>query len=47
MIMVEVSDSSLTQFLNRKDKVSNKNIPQIKASLDKNKSQRIDDFRLK
>jgi hypothetical protein len=40
-MIVEVSDSSFTQFLNRNETVSSKKIPQIKASLDKNKSQRI------
>jgi hypothetical protein len=44
---VEEIASSLVQFHIRNDKESRKQIPQIKANLDKNNSQRINDFRLK
>ena len=47
MMMVEASDSSSIHLLTINDKVSNKKTPQIKASLDKNKSQRMGDFSLK
>lgn len=39
--------SSCTQLLINKDTANRKKIPQIKANLDKNNSQRMDDFRLK
>ena len=42
--MVETILSSCTQFLKRSDKDNRKKRPQIKASLDKNKSQRIGNF---
>ena len=41
VIIVETRLSSLIQSLTNKDKVSKKNKPQMKASRDKNKSQRI------
>ena len=41
VMMVETRLSSFTQSHIRSDKVSRKKSPQIKASLDKNKSQRI------
>jgi hypothetical protein len=40
-------DSSFVQFRIVKENDSNKNMPHIKASLDKNKSQRMNDFSLK
>ena len=48
MIMtVEVRVSSCVQLLIRNDNANKKKIPQIKATLDKNKSQRIGDFSVK
>jgi hypothetical protein len=47
MMIVEEMASSLVQFHILNDKESRKQSPQIKANLDKNNSQRIDDFRLK
>ena len=45
--MVDSSVGSLIHLLISKLKESRKKTPQIKANLDKNKSQRIGDFRLK
>ena len=47
MIIVEINASSLVQFVMRSDIAANKKTPEIKASLDKNKSQRMGDFRVK
>jgi len=44
---VEEIASMLSLLLISKAKESKKQIPQIKANLDKNNSQRISDFRLK
>ncbi|HRF17093.1 MAG TPA: hypothetical protein PK977_02960 [Chitinophagaceae bacterium] len=41
VMIVETRLSSLIQSFTNKDKVSKKNKPQMKASRDKNKSQRI------
>ena len=41
VITVERKDPSLIQFHSNCDNDSKKNTPQIKANLDKNKSQRI------
>jgi len=47
VMIVEVMASSFVQSLISREKDSNKKIPQIKANLDKNNNQRINDFRLK
>ena len=46
-MIVEVIASSFVQSLINSDTDNRKKIPQIKANLDKNNSQRMDDFRLK
>jgi hypothetical protein len=46
-MMVEVIASSCAQSLNSNDTDSRKKIPVIKASLDKNNNQRMDNFRVK
>lgn len=45
--MVEVMVSSCVQLLIRMDIASRKQTPQMKESLDKNKSQRMNDFPVK
>jgi len=47
IITVEEMASSWVQSHTCNDKERRKQIPQIKANLDKNNSQRINDFRLK
>jgi len=47
VMIVEVMASSFVQSLISSENDSNKKIPQIKANLDKNNNQRINDFRLK
>jgi hypothetical protein len=47
VIIVEVMASSFVQSLISSENESSKKIPQIKANLDKNNNQRINDFRLK
>jgi hypothetical protein len=47
VMMVDSRFPSLIHPVNNWSKVSPKNSPQINASLDKNKSQRIGDFSLK
>jgi hypothetical protein len=46
-MIVEVIASSRVQSRTNNDTANRKKMPQIKANLDKNNSQRIDDFRLK
>jgi hypothetical protein len=45
--MVDVIASSLFQFLICNDTAARKKIPQMNDNRDKNKSQRMDEFRLK
>jgi hypothetical protein len=47
VIIVETAVSSGNQFLNKRDKLNKKKMPQMNANRDKNKSQRIRDFSLK
>ena len=47
VMIVEVMASSFVQSLISSENDSNKKMPQIKANLDKNNNQRINDFRLK
>jgi hypothetical protein len=47
VMMVEVMASSFVQSLISSENDNSKKIPQIKANLDKNNNQRINDFRLK
>lgn len=47
VMIVDVIASSRVQSRTSNDTANKKKMPQIKANLDKNNSQRIDDFRLK
>jgi hypothetical protein len=47
IMIVEVISSSCVQFLIRREIESRKKKPQMKESRDKNKSQRMNDFRVK
>lgn len=46
-MIVEVMASSCVQFLIRREMDSRKKNPQMNESLDKNKSQRMNDFSVK
>jgi hypothetical protein len=46
-MIVEMRLSSVVHFFISNEKDNRKKMPQMKASLDKNKSQRINDFSVK